>query len=76
MPRPADPFLTTMRNVEAGEDTGPPLPTATVLTIPAGATGARNVGGSAPAVRGDTFHVLKLPGCHIHPNPGTNIQLP
>ena len=73
---PADPFLTTIWDGEGDENTGPPLPTTTVFTVPTGATGVRKVAGSAPAVRGSTFHVVKAPGCHIQPFPGMNIQLP
>src|SRR5579863_3114319 len=72
MPIPADPFLTTIRNPALDADTRPPLPTTTVLTIPVGATGGRKLEGRVPAVRGTTFHVVKLPGCHIQPNPGRN----
>ena len=73
---PADPFLTTIRTGEGDENTGPPLPTTTVFTVPTGANGVWKVAGSVPAVRGNTFHVVRAPGCHIQPIPGINIQLP
>ena len=45
---PAEPLLTTnLETGPAGRD-GPPLPTATVLTVPVGATGGRKRSGGVP----------------------------
>jgi hypothetical protein len=76
MPIPAEPLLTVTREVGSTVCTGPPRPRTTVPPVPLGAIGARKDVSVVPVYRGTDVHEFQPPPCHIHPKPGTNIQLP
>lgn len=74
IPMPAEPECTTIREANAGDVFV--LPITTVFTPLAGGTGAFTWTSVVLVYRGTVTQVVHMPGCHIQPKPGTNIQFP